>query len=87
MSTLTRLPQEQRKVFDVFTGTYTKILAGESPQQLLLNIDGTSGCGKTYLIRAICQELRRMAREDYKEDPIRVVAPTGAMERYSLCHF
>ena len=71
------LTQEQRKVLEVFTETYTKILAGESPPQFLLNIDGTAGCGKTYLISAICQELRRMARENDQPDPIRVVAPSG----------
>ena len=71
------LVPEQRKLLDVFTGTYAKILAGESPPQILMNIDGTAGCGKTYLIRAICQELRRMARENGQRDPIRVVAPTG----------
>ena len=71
------LTQEQRKVLEVFTETYTKILAGKSPPQFLLNIDGTAGCGKTYLISAICQELCRMARENDQPDPIRVVAPSG----------
>jgi hypothetical protein len=45
--------------------------------QLLLNVDGTAGCGKTYLIRAICQELRKMAIDHDQPDPILVLAPSG----------
>lgn len=44
-----------------------------------LNVDGTAGCGKTYLVRAICQELRRrrIATDHGQPDPIRFVAPSG----------
>ena len=39
--------------------------------------DRTAGCGKTYLISAICQGLRDMADLHDQPDPIRVLAPSG----------
>jgi hypothetical protein len=71
------LAGEQRAVFSTYVDAYSKILNGENLPQLLFNIDGTAGCGKTYLISAICQELRRMANEHNQPDPIRVLAPSG----------
>ncbi|KAM5545681.1 hypothetical protein V8D89_000719 [Ganoderma adspersum] len=71
------LEQEQLAVFQRFIETYTKILQQEPVEPMQLNIDGTTGCGKTYLIRAICQELRRMAIDHGCLDPIRVLAPSG----------
>ncbi|KAM5545625.1 hypothetical protein V8D89_000663, partial [Ganoderma adspersum] len=71
------LEQEQLAVFQRFIETYTKILQQEPVEPMRLNIDGTAGCGKTYLIRAICQELRRMAIDYGCLDPIRVLAPSG----------
>ncbi len=71
------LEQEQKDIFDLYLSTYKKILQGENVEPTLLNIDGTAGCGKTYLIRAICQELRQMAREAGEPDPVRVLAPSG----------
>ncbi len=71
------LEQEQKDIFDLYLSTYKQILQGENVEPTLLNIDGTAGCGKTYLIRAICQELRQMAREAGEPDPVRVLAPSG----------
>lgn len=74
---ITTLEDEQRTIYEGYIDTYRRILAGEAVEQVLLNIDGTAGCGKTYLIRAICQELRAMAIQHNKTDPIRVLAPSG----------
>ncbi|KAJ7769637.1 hypothetical protein DFH07DRAFT_714431, partial [Mycena maculata] len=74
---LTTLANEQRAIFEEYVAVYSKILAGEAVPQLLFNIDGTAGCGQTYLIHAICQELRRMATARGEPDPIRVLAPSG----------
>ncbi len=71
------LAGEQRTVFDAYVAAYSNILKGEKVSQMLFNIDGTAGCGKTYLISVICQELRRIANEHNKTDPIRVLAPSG----------
>jgi ATP-dependent DNA helicase PIF1 len=44
---------------------------------MLFNIDGTAGCGKTYLIAAICQGLRNLASMHHQPDLIRVFALSG----------
>jgi hypothetical protein len=49
------LEGEQRAIFDEYMDAYKKILLNENPPQMLFNIDGTAGCGKTYLIAAICK--------------------------------
>ena len=74
---LSTLADEQKQVFDRFVDAYKATLDGTVLPSLRLNIDGTAGCGKTYLIRAICQELRRLAHEAGKDNPIRVLAPSG----------
>ena len=67
------LTQEQRKVFDVFIGIYTKILAGESSPHLPSNIDRTAGRAER---RTDPCHLTRTPSDSDKQDPIRVVAPT-----------
>ena len=71
------LNPEQRIIFDSYVSAYQSILSGLPSDQQLYNIDGTAGCGKMYVIRAICQELRRMASDCGLPDPIRVLAPSG----------
>lgn len=71
------LAVEQRAVYDAYVDAYRQILDGHEVPPLHLNIDGTAGCGKTYLIHAICQTLRRMAVENARPDPVRVMAPSG----------
>jgi hypothetical protein len=71
------LSPEQSAVLMKFVSTYKAILCGAHVPQMKLNIDGTAGCGKSYLIMAICQELRRLAKEHGQPDPIRVMALSG----------
>jgi ATP-dependent DNA helicase PIF1 len=71
------LAGEQRVIFDEYMDTYRKILSDENSPQMLFNIDGTAGCGKTYLIAAICQGLRQLAGSHGRPDPIRILAPSG----------
>ncbi|KAI0833503.1 hypothetical protein BC628DRAFT_1307644, partial [Trametes gibbosa] len=61
----------QQRILDRFINEYMAIIGGEENThlKLKLNIDGTAGCGKTYLIRAICQELRRLSTEHGHADP------------------
>jgi PIF1-like helicase len=71
------LNPRQLDVFTHYVNTYRRFLLGQPLQQHFINIDGTAGCRKTYLIRKICQELRRLADEHAAPDPIRVLAPSG----------
>ncbi|KAJ3525773.1 hypothetical protein NMY22_g10434 [Coprinellus aureogranulatus] len=72
-----KLVPEQRAVYDAFVQAYTQILEGEEPNQQLLNIDGTAGCGKTFTIETICKKLSAMADERGLPQPYRVLAPSG----------
>ena len=67
---LDTLEDEQRLIYNKYIETYTKIIAGEHAQRVLINVDGTAGCGKTYLIRSVCQKLCQMAEDDGLPDPI-----------------
>ncbi|PPQ85080.1 hypothetical protein CVT24_010166, partial [Panaeolus cyanescens] len=71
------LCDEQKVIFSQYIETYRQHLEGRTPEQLMLNIDGTAGSGKSYLIAAICQELYRMASTAGKPKPFMVLAPTG----------
>jgi hypothetical protein len=46
MSTLLRVNSAQYTT-STYVAAYTKILAGERVPQMLLNIDGTAGCGNS----------------------------------------
>ncbi|KAF5331234.1 hypothetical protein D9611_013064 [Ephemerocybe angulata] len=74
---ITKLSPEQRVIFDQFMGIYEQILDGTEPGQILLNIDGTAGCGKSFLIDSVCQEIRALAQTRGQPDPVRVLAPSG----------
>jgi hypothetical protein len=74
------LEAEQRTICDKYVAAYSEILTrreNNDPPQTLFNIDGTAGCGKTYLIAAICQCLRDLASQHGHPNPIRVLAPSG----------
>lgn len=74
---LETLEVEQRNVLDRCIDMFLRTMQGSVVSPLRANIDGTAGCGKTYLIRAICQELRRLAAELGNPEPVRVLAPSG----------
>lgn len=74
---LESLMVEQHHIFNIYVETYGQILVDEGVRPQLFNIDGTAGCGKTYLIKAICKELWRLAGEHGHPDLIRVIALSG----------
>ena len=56
------LNPEQRKLYDVVANQYIQELSGqETPGQLLLNVDGVAGTGKTYTLMKICARLQELA--------------------------
>ena len=76
------LQGEQREVFLQTIAWYKAILRAEQnrddhPGPLRINIDGTAGTGKSFLISAISAELRNLASHENKPDPVMRLAPTG----------
>ena len=52
------LQPEQRRVYNVVMQQYERILQGDSPSPLRINIDGLAGTGKSYLIAMISSHLQ-----------------------------
>jgi len=71
------LVDNQRRIFLRVIEHYHRLLAGEICAPLRINIDGTAGTGKSYLIDAITKVLTDIARERGHKSPIIRLAPTG----------
>ena len=74
------LKREQRKVFLQVMAYFKKIRSNDTPKPppLRINIDGTAGTGKTFLIWTITHALRGMySNEMVNTDPVVRLAPTG----------
>ena len=56
---------------------YERILQGDSPSPLRINIDGPAGTGKSYLIAMISSHLQDQARTAGRSNPVFQAAPTG----------
>ena len=58
MEAVSSLNQKQQQVYDLFMDKYQQILQGtENNNQLLVNINGEEGSGKTYLIKLLSSHL------------------------------
>ena len=78
----TLLNTTQRIIFDKVLRQANCLLSGESTRQFLLNIDGTAGTGKSFLIDTISQALQELQSTSLSShlanNPIvRRLAPTG----------
>ena len=76
------LQGEQREVFLQVIAWYKATLSAEQgrnnhPEPLRINIDGTAGTGKSFLISAISAELQNLALQENKQNPVIRLAPTG----------
>jgi len=74
------LKGEQRNVFLQVMAYFKKLKTGENdqPETLQLNVDGTAGMGKSFLIWAITTALRELfSDETITYDPDVRLAPTG----------
>src|SRR5204863_2605731 len=74
---IANLVDNQRRIFLRVVDHYRRTLAGENPAPLRINIDGTAGTGKSYLIDVLTKALTEMAGERGQSCPILRVAPTG----------
>jgi ATP-dependent DNA helicase PIF1 len=69
---------EQRKLYDIVVNQYIQELSDPAlPQQLLLNVDGVAGSGKTYTLLKICAQLQDLALQARRQNPVFRAAPTG----------
>ena len=70
---------EQRKLFNTVVDQYSQELALDMPlpSQLLLNVDGVAGSGKTFTLLKTCARIQELAREAGKQNPVFRAAPTG----------
>jgi len=71
------LERQQRRFFDLVVTHYRRHLAGEGPEQMLINLDGRAGTGKSFVVMLISTTLQSIASSAGRENPILRVAPTG----------
>jgi ATP-dependent DNA helicase PIF1 len=71
------LNPEQRKLYGSVIDHFTEYLETGQESQLLLNVDGVAGSGKTYTLLKICSRLQELAFTAGRENPVFRAAPTG----------
>jgi ATP-dependent DNA helicase PIF1 len=71
------LQPNQALFYDILINHYDAYLQGRQPPQLLLNVDGAGGTGKTFVIEAVSRAMDQLAAADDKPSPILRCAPTG----------
>jgi hypothetical protein len=73
------LNTEQRKLYDTVVDQYSQELNFDAPlpRQLLLNVDGVAGSGKTFTLLKTCALIQELAIEAGKQNPVFRAAPTG----------
>lgn len=71
------LNREQRKLYDAVVSQYAQELALHNPSQLLLNVDGVAGSGKTFTLLKICARIQELAAKAGKQTTVFRAAPTG----------
>ena len=74
-ATVEGLEFKQRQLYELIVGHYRTILRGEPVEQLLINLDGRGGTGKSHFIKLISAHLGEMAAG--AQCPIIRAAPTG----------
>jgi len=76
-----QLKNEQQAVFLQVMAYFKKLMANDGspkPDPICINVDGTAGTGKSFLICAISAALRELFGEELGEkDPVVCLAPTG----------
>ncbi|KAJ5894968.1 hypothetical protein N7495_006659 [Penicillium taxi] len=80
LSTPDELNTQQRLLYDTVTNHYISFLNGFQPSQLLINLDGKAGTGKSFLIMLLSKDLQNMAPTTTGGDqlnPVKRAAPTG----------
>jgi ATP-dependent DNA helicase PIF1 len=71
------LQEKQRILYDLVVNHFQASLDGQSPPQLLVQLDGQGGTGKTYLIECLSRSLEHTASQAGLQSPVMRCAPTG----------
>ena len=73
------LQGKQRQIYDVVIDHYQQTLDPEAPvpRQLLLQVDGKAGTGKSHVIWILSSRLQEIATAHGRQNPILRAAPTG----------
>ena len=71
------LQSNQRVLYDLITNHFTAFLQERNPPQLLVNLDGVGGTGKTYVVEVISSALVLLASGYGRQNPLMRCAPTG----------
>jgi PIF1-like helicase len=72
------LNPEQRQLYDIAVDQYSRELASDIlPPQLLLNVDGVAGSGKTFTLLKTCARLQELAAQVGRQSAVFRAAPTG----------
>jgi hypothetical protein len=69
-------------LYDTVVGQYTQELAPTTsneplPPQLLLNVDGVAGSGKTFTLLKTCAQVQELTVQAGYRNPVFRAAPTG----------
>ena len=71
------LAGQQQIFFSLIVNHYNAFLSGANPDQLLVNLDGEGGTGKTFVIDRISRAVDALASSHGRLSPILRCAPTG----------
>jgi len=67
------LALKQRQIYDISMGQAGRRARGENPAQLLFQVDGKAGTGKSYTIQLLSAHLQ----QEFPPNPVQRAAPTG----------
>jgi hypothetical protein len=71
------LDLEQHSFYNSYVRQFQQFLAEKSPEPLYMNINGSTGCGKSYVLTVFCSRFYRMANKNGLPDPVLRSAPTS----------
>ena len=77
---ISKLVGNQRRIFLKILSHYQQLLRGTNPPPLTINIDGTAGTGKSFLIWAITKAITNLAHERGHMSPIIRIASDDEAE-------
>jgi ATP-dependent DNA helicase PIF1 len=72
-----QLNPRQRLLYETVVNHYMDVVQFRNPPQLLINLDGKAGTGKTFVVMLLSARLQQLANEYDRPPPLVRTAPTG----------